>query len=141
MSKEKIIGWFAFIFLIFIVLTQTSYSQISAPHNLQGTVKGNTVTINWIEPASRNAVSYNIYRVISADTSKNTDVTHFNFSKINSTTSPIYQDSVSVPAGDFTTAVQAVAVYYYVTAVDVAGQESVPSQILRIVLTPVSQMK
>ena len=140
MLKEKIISGVSFLSLIFILIVNSSYAQISAPHNLQSTVKGNTVTINWIEPDSRNEVSYNIYRVIVADTNANADVTHFNFSKVNSTASPIYQDSVNLPAGD-TANTQAVAVYYYVTAVDISGKESVPSQTLRVILTPVSQMK
>lgn len=139
MLKEKIVKGIGFLFLIFILLMKTSYAQISAPHNLQSTVKGNTVTINWVEPASRNAVSYNIYRVVAADTSGNVDVTHFNFSKINSTASPIYRDTVNTPLSD-TASSQAVAVYYYVTAVDNSGQESVPSQIIRVVIVTGSQM-
>ena len=85
-------------------------------------------------------MSYNIYRVIAADTNASADVTHFNFSKVNSTTSPIYRDSVDIPSGDMI-GPQAVAVYYYVTAVDNSGKESVPSQVLRVVLTPASQIK
>lgn len=140
MLKGKIISGAAFLFLIFISIVQTSYAQISAPHNLQSNVKENTVTINWIEPESRNAVSYNIYRFIAADTSGNADVTHFNFSKVNSTASPIYQDTVTIPA-DKITGAQPFAVYYYITAVNDSGQESVPSQILRVVLIPGGQMK
>lgn len=135
MIKEKISGCGLLLFAIIILTGRFSFPQVSAPHNLSSSVKDDSIIVSWVEPASRNAVFYNVYRVVTLDTSKNVDLANLHFTKINSTTSPIYKDS-NISSSNSNAGQAQVAVYYYITAVDKDGHESYPSQTLKIIFAP-----
>ena len=100
-----------------ITITSNS-SNGSLSLGVTGTGFVHQVELNWSEPASGSdpAVSYNVYRVVSGVLS---------YTKINAlpVTSPTYTDG-TVAAGS--------TYNYYVTSVDSAGKESVPSNITQV---------
>ena len=100
------------------------YSQSEGPSNLQAVAKGNNVTLTWSAPSSGAAASYNIYKASAGETADTSDYSKLDFSKINSSTTTAYQDSLgSMDGGTYV---------YYVTAAESDGTESSPSNYAKV---------
>ena len=108
----------------FILIAGIVYSQSEGPSNLQAMANGSNITLTWSAPSSGAATSYNIYKASAGETADTSDYSKLDFSKINSTTTTAYQDSLgSMGGGTFV---------YYVTAVGSDGTESSPSNYAKV---------
>ncbi|HPB18575.1 MAG TPA: choice-of-anchor J domain-containing protein [Candidatus Cloacimonas sp.] len=86
----------------------TVVDYISPPQNLSGFYNGSAAQLTWSPPATNNQSYYKIYR---------------NASFYTATLEPFYNDN-NVQAE--------VSYYYYVTAVNISGSESAPSNVITI---------
>lgn len=107
-----------------ILIAGILYSESEGPENLQAAANDNIINLTWNAPSSGTASSYNIYKAAAGDESNADSYSGLNYSKINSTTTTAYRDSLeSMSKGTFV---------YYVTATGSDGTESSPSNYAKV---------
>lgn len=124
MTKKNIFSVVITAVTCVVLIAAVALSQSEGPSNLQAMANGNSVTLTWSAPSSGAVSSYNIYKASSSANADTSDYSKLDFTKINSSTSTTYQDSLASGSGS--------NFVYYVTAVGSDGTESGPSNYAKV---------